>query len=772
MVPILIMKIKLSTAIVMSLIACPRGLYALPTSPQLWQPDSVVVPTSDRQPNRPDSLQDKYLNEAVVSSKAILGSKFRARNRTGSAYFISPIEIEKFNYTDVNRMLKSVPGVNIYEEDGYGLRPNISMRGTKAERSERITLMEDGILISPAPYSAPAAYYFPNAARMNAVEVLKGSSQVQYGPFTTGGAVNMLSTPIPQRMGGKAELSYGSNNTWKGHVHWGQRYKYFGYMVEYMRYQSDGFKHYADRHGDGFVRNDVLAKVMVRSNRSEGINHLLEMKYGYADENSDETYLGLSKADFARDAYLRYDGSKMDRMKTYHHSVVGSYMLTYNYDFKLSADAYFNKFHRNWYKLNEVRVGNDPQEKLGIASVLDDPETNQAYFDLITGAVNREGDALLVRANNRDYISRGVQMKAEHTVWMEHGKWDNELGARYHYDEEDRFQWDDSYSMINHEMVLFRPGIHGEQSNRITSAQAYSLYLLSKLKFKSLTVNAGLRYENVHLLKRDYTKTDLNRTGKDRINTVNHAYGVIPSLGVNYQISRSISAFAGVHKGFAPPSAEWNQKPESSINSEAGLRYFDGRFRFEVIGFHNDYKNMLGSDLAASGGMGTLEQFNVGKAKISGVESLFSADLMPRRAKVQLPLQLSYTFTDTRIDNDFESASWGIVKHGDEIPYINRHSFNAQLGVAWRWIQFNIGVNYKSDMRTKPGQKQIAEAEKVPSHVILDASLQVSPWKGTTFFVNAVNLTDKKYIASRHPSGLRAGHPLGVFFGCKYKLGK
>ena len=73
--------------------------------------------------------------------------------------------------------------------------------------------MEDGILISPAPYSASSAYYFPSVARMQAIEVLKGSSQIQYGPYTTGGAINFVSTEIPQKFRGKISTSYGSFKT-------------------------------------------------------------------------------------------------------------------------------------------------------------------------------------------------------------------------------------------------------------------------------------------------------------------------------------------------------------------------------------------------------------------------------------------------------------------------------------------------------------------------------------------------------------------------------
>lgn len=723
---------------------------------------------SQEQQVKKDSVYQ--LQEIVVSSQQILGSKFKARNRTGSAYYISPEEIRRLGYTDINRMLKAVPGVNMYEEDGFGLRPNISLRGTKAERSERISIMEDGVLAAPAPYSAPAAYYFPNVARMEAIEVLKGSSQVQYGPFTTGGAINLVSTPIPNSFSGKANISYGSKNTFKSHTSVGSSWKHFGYMVEYLRYQSDGFKKYEDHAAKGFKRNDIIAKIRVKTDHVKGVNHALELKFGYADENSDETYVGLSADDFKKTPFLRYAGSQMDKLKTDHRQWVATYLLTFSNKLKITTNAYYNYFHRNWYKLNDVRAGITSKEKRSIADVLVDPETNIRYFDILTGKTDREEEALLVRANNRTYRSRGIQTRAEYRFNLNEFFFDLEFGLRYHADEEDRFQWDDSYSMKNKKMVLFMEGIHGTNANRVTSANALAGYLLAKLRYDAWTVTAGLRYKDVDLLKKDYTKEDLARSGKVRIETPNHARVLIPGVGLHYQLMPATSVFFGIHKGFAPPSAELYQKPESSVNMELGTRVAIGNFRAELIGFYNNYSNMLGSDLAASGGAGTLEQFNVGEARVKGAEFLVQYQPLPKNCNVRLPLQVSYTYTDTEIRNSFESHSWGNVVRGDEIPYIFKHALNMQLGIECKWFYANIGARYNSDMRTSPGQGTIAEREKVPANLIFDASLNVFVNKYLTVRLNAINLTNRVYLTSRHPAGLRAGHPFGIYAGANVQF--
>lgn len=729
----------------------------------------------------------RRLEEVVVRPSEILGSKLQAQSRTGSAYYLSPEELKRLSYTDINRMLQSVPGVNMYEEDGFGLRPNISLRGTKAERSERITIMEDGILAAPAPYAAPAAYYFPNAARMHAVEVLKGSSQVQYGPFTTGGAINMVSTPIPERLSINFDGSYGSYNTAKAKLMFGNNHRYFGYMVEYLRLQSDGFKPLTNGDKKGLMRNDILAKFALHTAPTAETKHRLELKLGYANENSDETYVGLTEQDFATKPFERYLGSQVDNIKTKHFQFSTTYLLQRG-RFKLTAQAYHNYFYRNWYKLNDIQLGVDKNTKRSLADILSlDESVNARYLSVLKGTRDLNDEALIVRANNRNYYASGMQAKAEQKLAFNGLYLDLEAGLRYHQDREDRFQWDDTYSMVGGKMNLVYAGEHGSQANRILSAQALSSHFLTKLNYKRLTLTAGLRYEHIDLLNKDYGKSDMERTGKKRTETPNHAQALIPSAGINFRLAPWSTVFFGIHKGFAPPGVSTvpkvvvgrqtvvqegfeQQRPEQSVNMELGARVKTGELRAELIGFHNNYSNMLGSDLAATGGSGTLDQFNIGRAKVYGLEALVAYQPQLYRLGIKLPMQVSYTYTHTEMLNSFVSDSWGKVDRGDEIPYIYKHALSAQIGVEHRWFSLNVNARYNSDMRTKPGQGQIAKSERIPSHLLFDASLAVHLGRRISLRINAINLTNQVYLVSRHPAGLRAGHPFGLYAGVVAKI--
>jgi Fe(3+) dicitrate transport protein len=125
---------------------------------------------------------------------------YRSQRQKQSRFYLFYISkrIKTFNYDDVSRILRTVPGLTIQEEDGFGLRPNIGMRGTSPNRRENNINGRWGSYFT-GTILCSCSVLFPTVSRMQSFEILKGGSQIQYGPYTTGGAINMVSTQIPRR---------------------------------------------------------------------------------------------------------------------------------------------------------------------------------------------------------------------------------------------------------------------------------------------------------------------------------------------------------------------------------------------------------------------------------------------------------------------------------------------------------------------------------------------------------------------------------------------
>ena len=715
-----------------------------------------------------DSIQK--LDEIIISTTQIFGNKYVAKHRTGSAYYLSPKELQKFSFTDINKALRTVPGVSLYEEDGFGLRPNISLRGTSPERSSKITVMEDGVLIAPAPYSASSAYYFPTIARMEAVEVLKGSSQVQYGPFTTGGAINMISSQIPTDFSGSVRASYGSFNSNQLHAKVGGNHKNIGYFIEYLNYGSEGFKTLESGKNTGFNKNDVVAKLRVQLFPNQTVKQSLAFKFQYADEKGNETYLGLTEEDFKANPFSRYAASNNDEMTTDHTQYMLTHHLGFSKNFTVTTTFYRNNFARNWYKLNDITFEGNQQK---ISNILNDPTNYSNHFSIVNGTVNSSADAIAVKANNRSYYAQGMQTKLDYHWYTENLFHDLELGFRYHYDEEDRFQWVDKYSISNTGVLTeTTAGVPGTDANRISSAKAFASYITYKLKYQNWTFTPGVRYEDILLERKDFGKNDITRAGSDLNERQNSVAVFIPGMGANYKFNNDLSLFGGIHKGFSPPGNKEDEKAEESINYELGTRFSLGKLKGEFVGFYNDYSNLLGSDIAATGGTGSLDQFNAGAVKVNGIELLLNYNITSEAARFSFPMSLGYTYTNTEFLNSFGSTDslWGTVTLGDELPYIPKHQLNAALSLEHAKFEINVNARYNGAFRTLAGSGTIPTNEKVASNFIIDMSSKYRVTPQFQLTANLTNLLNNTYAVSRVPAGLRPGHPFGIYAGFQYQF--
>lgn len=752
------------------ILGVPLGEHSLAASRLGFRTSRVAVSVRDGEPVEVTLILEEQpieIPEIVVERVMLTGGRTNITDIPGDAHYVGPRELERFRYNDIQRILQDVPGVNIQEEDGYGLRPNIGLRGTGVERSSKITLMEDGVLMAPAPYAAPSAYYFPTAGRMQAVEVRKGSSQIKYGPYTTGGAINLISTQIPDQFRGHITVQTGDYNDRGLHAVLGHSLPQVGFLLETYQAQTDGFKLLQGGGDTGFDKKDFMAKVRFNSRPDASVQHAVTLKAFRADESSDETYLGLTDIDFQRTPFMRYAGSQKDVMDAGQRHYIARYVVRPTSYLDVTTTLYRTEFHRDWYKLDRVRVAGN---RAKISAILADPASHAAEMALLKGATSTGADGLELKHNNRTYFAQGFQSVIGLQLAGSRLAHDIEVGIRIHRDEIDRFQWVDLYRMTDGVMSMSAAGAPGTESNRVEEASAVAVHSQYALQAGRLRIVPGARFEHITLSRLDYGKEDPGRTGADLSTRSNTVTAFIPGIGVDFAVRDSGRLFGGIHKGFAPPGSKEDTNPEESINYEIGARFWQDVFFAEAVVFYSDYDNLLGANLAAVGEDGVTDQFNGGAVHTRGLEASLGTDFGAAvQGNISIPARMAYTYTKATFQHAFDSdyGPWGAVEKGDELPYLPRHRVSGNIGLETTRYATHLSFRYTTPMRVTAGQGALVEAHSTDAHFVVDLAAHYRLTQRVNIFASVRNLTDATYIVARRPAGVRPGLPRLMLIGFK-----
>ncbi|MEK2644391.1 TonB-dependent receptor family protein [Bdellovibrio sp. BCCA] len=696
----------------------------------------------------------------------VIGSSEEELTQPSSAHFISKEKLELQQQSDVNRVLKQVPGVYVREEDGFGLRPNIGLRGTHPDRSKKIVILEDGILIGPAPYSAPAAYYTPFMSKIESLEVFKGVASVPYGPNSIGGAINYITRSIPKNDANEVELAAGTFNTQKYRGNIARVFDRGGVMLEGTHMQTDGFKKLDSGDKTGFSKNDFLLKGEYHLDGDK--RHSLQMKVGYANELSDETYLGLSLDDFDASPFRRYNASEKDLMDWQHEQYQLTYKAQVQENWGVWATVYHNKFHRDWRRFDGFRDGN-----IKINSVLLNPSgaQDQLYHDILTGNADSASSGsnatdIAVLNNNRYFYSQGIQFGSfsAHTA----GTWTHQvsLGLRLHDDQIRRDHIKRYYSMTNSHLVSTGEAAVQKDLNRDTT-QSVAVTASDEMLVEAvpgLKITTTGRFETVNYsAQNDLTNTTTN--GSENF--------FVPGVGVLQQFTDRWSAFAGINRGYSivGPGQTQSSKAEESINYEAGVRYSnaDQEFFVEGIGFWNDYQNIKDTCSFSSGcTTGDLDQtFDGGKALITGLEARVQKGFQYKT--VYIPVGVNATFTKAEFKNDFSSNNevWGngTIHSGDPLPYVPETQYSLSVGAQYKKFTQEVVLSWTGKMYN---ESVSTNRQEVAAYGIVDWSLKYQYDKAGSVYARLDNILDREYLVSMKPYGARPGKARSVLVGLKH----
>jgi Fe(3+) dicitrate transport protein len=683
----------------------------------------------------------------------------------GSGQVVSAAELYTSHVLNTAEALRKVTGVNVRDEEGFGLRPNIGIRGLNPTRSTKVLLLEDSLFLTYAPYGDNASYFHPLMDRYERVEVIKGADMLLYGPQTISGTINYVTPNPPAKPSGFVAATGGNRDYFNGQAFYGGWYNNLGGLVDVVHKQGDGARDNT---------NHKVTDLGVKGIALASPDSAFIAKFSYFTEDSTVTYSGITDAE-RRNFGLRYNPFKNDTFDTerYAASLVNAYDI--NQNLNLTSSLYYNTFARDWWRQSSRTT---------------DTQCDASYPGFSTDRLNgirvNPDKCNSIQGRLRDYYLYGLdeRLTAGYAVTENIA---NELkaGVRVHWEAQERRQ--------ENELFITGGSTLAEFNER--DAFALSYFVQDKIVFGQsgkYSVTPAFRYEDINYDRRN--NLAVGGCLKPPCTGSENVYAFIPGISVGYDPNDRISFFAGVHEGFAPPRVEdsiandggsIDINPEESVNLEVGFRSELWRgLNIDSTYFRNDFSNLIATGSVAGGDNPLAE----GAALFEGLELLVRFDSGRMYNKPwTFYSQVAFTWLPVAEQlSPFISVTTGLPVQGDTTgnrqPYAPEFLVTPRIGYATRnWdinlemvyvsSQFGDFLNLKSGRDHPDGPKSInalsGQFGEIPSYAIFNFATTYNIERtNTNLYFTVKNLFDEDYIVDR-TRGILPGAPRLVQLGLK-----
>ena len=546
--------------------------------------NNAIIIIKEEVENKKNKLQDveiqgEWLGESSVNN---------VKTYSGSRTVIKIEDLEKVAALNIEDALRTIPGVQIQDETGTGVLPNISLRGLQPGRSSYLNVLVNGIPAAIAPYSHAGFSLFPiTMETIKTIDVVRGGAAVHYGPNNVGGVVNFVTKDIniepSTTLKNTTRISNGNmlNDTYLrtgGFVS-----ENLGLQLQYNTIDGESSRD----HSDTTVHNLILDTEYYPSDNSE-LKFNLQFYTAKADLPG-----ALLPAAYEKDSnssQRSYDEFDADTTRG---SVVYTINPSLNTEFHWMNFAQKSKRKFSW-GWNTNGLGFTPNASNAL-------RTADREIDVI-GTEPR----FTIKASNHK-ITFGARYVKEDVDYLL-----------------DQTPFSTNTTTVVRDWKIKTTGIAGYVSDTISLMQG-------KLK-----VTPGLRYENIN------TNFEDNKSSNSADDKIKDMSSFLPGLSIGYQASPSIFLFANSQRSLRSPQVAQVRKSgdlaaELAWNYELGIRYdVNDMFSFNSTIYRIDYKDQI--EYVSS----TQTFENLGKTKHQGIETQFMLQATDRAF-----FTLGYTYLDT-----------------------------------------------------------------------------------------------------------------------------